>query len=57
MTSCGDKDTRDVVHFLSSFFFVQCQQNMAHAVATDESLGIEYDEQTVCDVCRDVSDI
>ena len=30
---------------------------MAHAVATDESLGIEYDEQTVCDVCRDVSDI
>ena len=53
----GDKDTRDVVHFLSSFFFVQCQQNMAHAVATDESLGIEYDEQTVCDVCRDVSDI
>ena len=35
---------------------LQCQQNMAHAVATDESLGIEYDEQTICDVCRDVSD-
>jgi len=33
----------------------KCQKSMAHAVATDESLGIEYDEQTVCDVCRDVS--
>ena len=28
---------------------------MACAVATDESLGIEYDEGTVCDICRDVS--
>ena len=28
---------------------------MACAVATDETLGIEYDEGTVCDVCRDVS--
>ena len=35
--------------------YVQCQQNMARAVATEETLGIEYDEQTVCDVCRDVS--
>ena len=34
---------------------VQCQQNMACAIATEESLGIEYDEQTVCDVCQDVS--
>ncbi len=28
---------------------------MARAVATEETLGIEYDEQTTCDVCRDVS--
>ena len=27
---------------------------MACAVVTDETLGIEYDEETVCDVCRDV---
>lgn len=33
----------------------QCQQSMARAVATEETLGIEYDEQTTCDVCRDVS--
>ena len=25
------------------------------AVATDEGLGVEYDEHIVCDVCRDVS--
>ena len=35
--------------------YVQCQQNMACAVATEERLGIEYDEGTVCEVCRDVS--
>lgn len=34
---------------------LQCQQSMARAVATEERLGIEYDEQTTCDVCRDVS--
>lgn len=31
----------------------KCQQSMARAVATEETLGIEYDEQTTCDVCRD----
>ncbi len=36
-------------------FCLQCQQSMARAVATEETLGIEYDEQTTCDVCRDVS--
>ena len=34
---------------------MQCQQSMARAVANEETLGIEYDEQTTCDVCRDVS--
>ena len=28
---------------------------MMHAVRTDESLRIEYDDSIVCDVCRDVS--
>ena len=34
---------------------LQCQQGMTRAVATEEALGIEYDEETACDVCRDVS--
>ena len=28
---------------------------MTRAVATEKGLGIEYDDTTVCDVCRDVS--
>ncbi|XP_064405440.1 E3 ubiquitin-protein ligase Jade-2-like isoform X2 [Halichondria panicea] len=31
----------------------KCQQGMARAITTQENLGIEYDEQTVCDVCQD----
>ncbi|XP_060492106.1 E3 ubiquitin-protein ligase Jade-2 isoform X2 [Panthera onca] len=30
----------------------QCHQNMARAIETQEGLGIEYDEDVVCDVCR-----
>lgn len=30
---------------------------MTCAVATEEALGIEYDEQTACDVCRDVCEM
>ncbi len=37
--------------------FLQCQQGMARAITTQENLGIEYDEQTVCDVCQDVSTV
>ncbi|XP_068019582.1 E3 ubiquitin-protein ligase Jade-2 isoform X3 [Melanerpes formicivorus] len=29
-----------------------CQENMALAIETEEGLGIEYDEDVVCDVCR-----
>lgn len=29
-----------------------CHQNMARAIETQEGLGIEYDEDVVCDVCR-----
>ena len=36
-------------------FIFQCQESMMRAVATDEGLGVEYDEHVVCDVCRDVS--
>ncbi|XP_069754483.1 protein Jade-1-like isoform X3 [Narcine bancroftii] len=30
----------------------QCQDNMNLAIETEEGLGIEYDEDVVCDVCR-----
>ncbi|XP_054754923.2 trichohyalin-like [Lytechinus pictus] len=31
---------------------VQCNNNMEHAMQTEEGLGIEYDEDVICDVCR-----
>lgn len=30
----------------------QCHDNMRHAIDTVEGLGIEYDEDVICDVCR-----
>ncbi|XP_060938911.1 protein Jade-1 [Limanda limanda] len=30
----------------------RCHENMTHATETGEGLGIEYDEDVVCDVCR-----
>ncbi|XP_030228039.1 protein Jade-3 [Gadus morhua] len=30
----------------------QCHGNMRHAIETVEGLGIEYDEDVICDVCR-----
>lgn len=29
-----------------------CYENMNVAIETEEGLGIEYDEDVVCDVCR-----
>lgn len=29
-----------------------CHDNMKHAIETVEGLGIEYDEDVICDVCR-----
>ncbi|XP_022084537.1 protein Jade-3-like [Acanthaster planci] len=30
----------------------QCHKNMEHAMQTEEGLGIEYDDDVICDVCR-----
>ncbi|MGH0165105.1 UNVERIFIED_CONTAM: hypothetical protein FKN15_064408 [Acipenser sinensis] len=30
----------------------QCHESMNHAIETEEGLGIEYDEDVICDVCR-----
>ena len=29
-----------------------CHDNMSHAVQTEEGLGIEYDDDVVCEVCH-----
>ncbi|XP_054419204.1 protein Jade-1 [Pteronotus mesoamericanus] len=33
-------------------FEQRCYDNMSHAIETEEGLGIEYDEDVVCDVCQ-----
>uniref|UniRef100_A0AAY4AD95 Protein Jade-1 n=1 Tax=Denticeps clupeoides TaxID=299321 RepID=A0AAY4AD95_9TELE len=33
-------------------FEQRCYDNMSHAMETEEGLGIEYDEDVVCDVCQ-----
>ncbi|XP_072261923.1 protein Jade-1 isoform X2 [Pyxicephalus adspersus] len=33
-------------------FEQKCYDNMSHAIETEEGLGIEYDEDVVCDVCQ-----
>lgn len=33
-------------------FEQKCYDNMNHAIETEEGLGIEYDEDVVCDVCQ-----
>lgn len=30
----------------------RCHDSMTHAMETEEGLGIEYDEDVVCDVCQ-----
>lgn len=35
----------------------QCYNNMQKMIKTVEGLGIEYDENVVCDVCRSVSSL
>jgi len=35
-------------------FEMQCHANLQQAIRTVDGLGIEYDENVVCDVCRSV---
>ena len=35
-------------------FEMQCRANLQQAIRTVDGLGIEYDENVVCDVCRSV---
>ena len=44
-----------MINFILSVVIFQCHDNMQLAIQTKEGLGIEYDENVVCDVCRSVS--
>lgn len=33
---------------------MQCHANLQQAIRTVDGLGIEYDENVVCDICRSV---
>lgn len=35
---------------------VRCWERIQTIVKNEEGLGIEYDENVICDVCRSVSD-
>ena len=36
-------------------FLLQCHENMEIKKKTEEGLGIEYDEDIVCEICRSVN--
>lgn len=36
---------------------LRCWERIQTIVKNEEGLGIEYDENVICDVCRSVSDI
>lgn len=36
---------------------VRCWERIQTIVKNEEGLGIEYDENVICDVCRSVSDL
>lgn len=38
-------------------FVLQCYEKLQREIRTEQGLGIEYDEDVVCDVCRSVSSI
>ncbi|XP_062864155.1 protein Jade-1 [Trichomycterus rosablanca] len=42
----------DTMERLMEEFERRCYDNMSHAMETEEGLGIEYDEDVVCDVCQ-----
>lgn len=44
-----DEDTMERV---LEEFEQRCYESMSHAIETQEGLGIEYDEDVVCDVCQ-----
>ena len=46
--------TESAMELIMEAFEMQCHANLQQAIRTVDGLGIEYDENVVCDVCRSV---
>jgi len=46
--------SESVMELIMEAFEMQCHANLQQAIRTVDGLGIEYDENVVCDVCRSV---
>ena len=52
----GDAEVSEsAMELMMEAFEMQCHTNLQQAIRTVDGLGIEYDENVVCDVCRSVS--
>ena len=52
-----DEMTESTMELVMEAVEKQCHANLQQAVRTVDGLGIEYDENVVCDVCRSVCHI
>ena len=46
--------SESLMELLMEAFEMQCHANLQQAIRTVDGLGIEYDENVVCDICRSV---
>ena len=46
--------SESLMELMMEAFEMQCHANLQQAIRTVDGLGIEYDENVVCDVCRSV---
>ena len=49
-----DAISESEMELIMEAFEVQCHTSLQQAIRTIDGLGIEYDENVVCDVCRSV---
>lgn len=50
----GDEVSESAMELMLEAFEMQCHANLQQAIRTVDGLGIEYDENVVCDICRSV---
>jgi len=46
--------SESLMELMMEAFEMQCHANLQQAIRTVDGLGIEYDENVVCDICRSV---
>jgi len=46
--------SESMMELLMEAFEMRCHANLQQAIRTVDGLGIEYDENVVCDICRSV---